>query len=238
MRGSASELQRAYYASNAAQYDNAHVSDQDEHGVALNFMLSMAKLFDFQSVLDIGSGTGRALLRIKQSMPNARMLGIEPSPELRAIAVSKNISASEIVAGNAMSLAFEDRSFDLVCEFGALHHIPDPRLAVSEMLRVARKAIFISDCNNFGQGSAGSRLVKQAINALGLWRVADLIKTRGKGYSISEGDGVAYSYSVFDDYSEIQKQCEPTYLLSTSGGGPNLYRTAPHVAVLGIKKAG
>lgn len=68
---------------------------------------------------------------------------------------------------------------------------------MSEMLRVAQKAIFISDANNFGQGRFLARTAKQALNALGLWKTVDFIKTKGKGYTISEGDGLAYSYSVF-----------------------------------------
>lgn len=103
------------------------------------------------------------------------------------------------------------------------------------MLRVARKAIFISDSNNFGQGSFISRSIKQLINSVGLWRVADLIKTKGKGYTISEEDGLAYSYSVFDDYKQIEAGCRSIHLLNTKDGQINPYRTAGHVALLGIK---
>ena len=133
-----------------------------------------------------------------------------------------------------MRLAFADGSFDLVCEFGALHHIPRPELAISEMLRVARKAIFVCDSNNFGQGGKFSRFLKQAINAVGLWPAANLIKTKGKGYTLSDGDGVTYSYSVFTNYKQISKGCESVYLLNTSSSGPNLYRTSSHIALLGI----
>jgi len=76
-----------------------------------------------------------------------------------------------------------------------LHHIRKPALAVAEMLRVATKAIFLSDSNNFGHGSPLGRSIKQTIDLLGLWPLADWIKTKGKGYTISEGDGLAYSYS-------------------------------------------
>jgi hypothetical protein len=104
------------------------------------------------------------------------------------------------------------------------------------MLRVAKKAVFISDANNFGQGRLLARTLKQAINALGLWGLADLVKTGGKGYLCSEGDGLAYSYSVFSDYRQIKAACTRVHLLDTAGGGSNLYRSAAHVALLGIKK--
>jgi len=236
--GSASDevaIQRAYYSHTAQQYDDMHVSDKAEHEFALAFMLSMISFLEIGSVLDIGSGTGRAPLRLKALYPNLRVLGIEPSRELREVGYGKGLSQSELADGDAQGLAFADGAFDLVCEFGALHHIPDPGKAVSEMLRVASKAIFISDCNNFGKGGFLMRAAKQTLRSLRLWSVADFVKTRGKGYLISEGDGLSYSYSVFTHYRPIWRCCRSVHLLNTVPAGMNLYRTASHVALLGIK---
>ena len=228
-------IQRAYYARTAEEYDEMHVRGDDEHGIALSFLISMIGQFGVKSILDVGCGTGRGLLRIKDALPGIRAVGIEPSAELREVGHAKGLSETELIDGDAMNLPFADGSFDLVCEFAALHHIPAPSKAVAEMLRVARKAVFISDTNNFGQGGWLPRLMKQTINAARLWPVADFIKTRGKGYSFSEGDGLYYSYSVFNDLRQIQKACNTVHFLNTTGGGPNLYRTATHVALLGLK---
>jgi ubiquinone/menaquinone biosynthesis C-methylase UbiE len=230
------DLQRAYYASTAQKYDDLHLEEDGEHGFALQFMISILEQVGIRSILDIGSGTGRALIGIKNKMPGISIIGVEPSAELRSIGHGKGLSETQLIDGDAMNLEFANGSFDLVCEFGALHHIPEPSKAVAEMLRVARKAVFISDSNNFGQGGRVSRLVKQSIHAVGLWPVANLIKTKGKGYSISEGDGLFYSYSVFDNYKQITKECESVHMLNTVNAGPNLYRTATHVALLGIKR--
>ena len=229
------QIQRDYYADTAHRYDDLHITEDQEHNFALQFMISTIKYLGIRSILDIGSGTGRALFQIKSELPGVTAVGIEPSAKLREVGHSKGLQKTELVDGDAMNLAYGDSSFDLVCEFGALHHIPVPSKAVSEMLRVSRRAIFISDCNNFGQGGRLSRLFKQTINAAGLWPLADKIKTRGKGYSVSEGDGLAYSYSVFNDYRQIKKLCKSVHMLNTLDSGPNLYRTATHVAVLGVK---
>ena len=101
--------------------------------------------------------------------PGLKVLGVELSAELREVGYSKGISREELVDGDAQRLAFPDGAFDLGCEFAGLHHIPSPHLAVQEMLRVARRAVFISDSNSFGQGSPMSRLAKQTIRAFGLW---------------------------------------------------------------------
>jgi SAM-dependent methyltransferase len=128
-----------------------------------------------------------------------------------------------------------DGSVDLVCSFALLHHVRNPDRIVSEMLRVAKKAIFISDSNNFGQGTYLARSIKQLINALGLWPAANYVKTRGKGYSVLEGDGITYSYSVFNSLPLIKQNCQTVHIVNTEPAGVNPYRTAPTVAVLGVK---
>lgn len=228
------ETQRKYYAETAMRYDEMHLDD-DEHTFALSFMLSMLDRLKVRSVLDIGSGTGRAPLFIKQRRPDIRIVGIEPVEELRKLGYQNGLTESELIAGDATRLDFANEEFDLVCEFGMLHHIKHPEKAVAEMLRVAKTAIFISDSNNFGQGSIFSRLSKQTINFFCLWKLVDYIKTRGKGYTISKDDGLGYSYSVFNNYNQIKKVCKCIHILNTKDGGINPYRTASHVSLLGMK---
>jgi ubiquinone/menaquinone biosynthesis C-methylase UbiE len=228
-------IQREYYAKSAHEYDARHLNEDGGHSLALQFMLSVIQYFGIRSILDVGSGTGRVLLKIKSEIPYVKLVGIEPSEELRRVGHSKGLLETELIDGDAMNLAFSDGSFDLVCEFGALHHMPAPSKAVSEMLRVSRDLILISDCNSFGQGSWASRLLKQSIDAVGLWPLADLIKTKGKGYSISEGDGLSYSYSVFSDYRQIKEKCRSIHMMNNVDASPNLYRSAEHVSLLGIK---
>ena len=229
------EIQKDYYARSARSYDEKHVCDGDEHFFALSFLISILDFYGIRSILDIGAGTGRVPAYVRNVRPDIRTIGIEPVRELREIGYKKGILRNELIDGDATQLQFEDGEFDMVCEFAALHHIKYPELVVAEMLRVSRKAVFISDCNNFGQGTPLVRAVKQIINLLGFWKAADFIKTRGKGYNISEGDGLAYSYSVFNNYNQIRKECMRIHFLNTMDGGPNLYRTAGHVALLGVK---
>lgn len=229
------ENQRRYYAKTAGQYEAMHVNEKDEHFVALSFLLASLEYLEVKSILDIGSGTGRAIRYIKRQRPELRVVGIEPVRELREVGYSLGLLEEDLVDGDATKLPFFASEFDLVCEFGVLHHIKKPELAVSEMLRVASKAVFISDSNNFGNGSLVSRSIKQGANFIGMWRLIDLIKTKGKGYMISDGDGISYSYSVFNNYKQIKSQCTRIHLLNTMDGGINPYKTASHIALLGIK---
>jgi hypothetical protein len=104
------------------------------------------------------------------------------------------------------------------------------------MLRVANTCVFISDSNNFGQGGKLNRLLKQIINSLGLWKAYNYLRTGGKMYQISAGDGLFYSYSVFSNYDQLAKQCKTVHTLNITGTGINPYRNAPHVALWGIKR--
>jgi ubiquinone/menaquinone biosynthesis C-methylase UbiE len=230
------EAQRRYYAQTGRRYDEMHVHEGDEHFFALALLVAVLDQFSINSVLDVGSGTGRALTYIKQRRPDVRAVGVEPVAELRQAALLRGLSRDELIEGDARELQFKDGGFDLVSEFGMLHHVREPSVVVSEMLRVARRAVFISDSNNFGQGSRLVRTLKQALDHLGLWKVADFVKTRGRGYTISEGDGLSYSYSVFNDYEQIRAQCSAVHILNTEDAGINPYSSAGHVALLGIKR--
>ena len=198
------EFQREYYEKTAQQYNQMHVDEKDEHFFALSFLAAALDYIPAKSVLDVGSGTGRAMCYIKQRRADVRLVGVEPVEELRRIGYAHGLSTDELIAGDATRLQFDNEEFDVVCEFGVLHHLRNPDTAVAEMLRVAKKAVFISDSNNFGQGSFLVRSLKQLLNSLGLWQCVNFLKTKGKGYSISEGDGLAYSYSVFDNYKQLR----------------------------------
>jgi ubiquinone/menaquinone biosynthesis C-methylase UbiE len=92
-----------------------------------------------------------------------------------------------------------------VCESAVLHHVANPNAVVKEMLRVAKKAVLISDSNRFGQGSRAARLIKLGLYKTKLWGAYNYVRTSGRGYRITEGDGVAYSYSVYDSFALLSQ---------------------------------
>lgn len=228
--------QRNYYAETAAKYDAMQLSEHDEHQFALAILSAMIEYHGIRSVLDVGSGTGRALRYLKSRHPGVRFVGIEPVEALRQVGHAAGLAEQELLAGDVNALAFADGEFDLVCEFAMLHHVPRPAQAVAEMLRVARRAIFISDANNFGQGGPLARALKQALAAVGLWRAFDRLRTGGKGYHVSAGDGLFYSYSVFNDYRQIRAACAVVHCFNTVDAAPDLRRSAAQVALFGLKK--
>ena len=113
-------------------------------------------------------------------MPGLSVRGIEPVAARIEEAIQKKRDSKKgiITQGTGEALPFEDASFDVVCCFAMLHHVPRPDAVVREVLRVARKAVIIVDGNRFGQGSWPVRLLKLGLYKAGLWRLVELSKDR------------------------------------------------------------
>jgi ubiquinone/menaquinone biosynthesis C-methylase UbiE len=238
---SGSRLQAAYYARSAAEYDARHVSAADEHGVALRYVSALLREFDLDSLLDVGSGTGRVTAYFNQRQPHLRIVGVDPVlPLLQHARAKPRARHNSFACASGYHLPFTDRSFDAVCQFGVLHHAEAPNAVVREMLRVARRAVFLSDSNRFGQGPIVVRWVKLTLARTGLWPLANLLKTRGKQYTVSQGDGVAYSYSVYDSLNLLQSWADRLVLVPTSERTSRSWYapllTSSHVAVCAIRE--
>ena len=219
----AETIQRRYYERTAHLYDAEHVGEADEHFLALKYISAFCDILNVASVLDIGCGTGRGLKYFLSHKPHIDIRGIEPVPALIGQAVRANgIPADLITVGSGDHLPFPDGCIDAVFECGILHHAKCPQQVVREMLRVSRRAIFLSDENRFAHGSVFSRCVKVALCKTGVFGVAYRLKTLGRGYRFSEGDGLAYSYSVFDCIDMLARWADrivliPTDNVSTAG---------------------
>jgi ubiquinone/menaquinone biosynthesis C-methylase UbiE len=229
--------QQDYYNRTASNYDAMHLGET-EHEIALAQLSGMVRYFRFTSLLDVGAGTGRVIRHGMEQMPETAITGIEPVENLRKIAYANGVSPDQLKEGNALELDFPDNSFDIVCAFGILHHIPAPRQAIAEMCRVARHGVFFSDLNNYGCGPTFQRIIAHALRILNLWRIFQWIKNGGKWEKFSEGDGVHYSYSLFDNLAEIRKKFPQIHLMNTKGSGANLLWSASHISVFAVKHNG
>jgi ubiquinone/menaquinone biosynthesis C-methylase UbiE len=233
------DIQHDYYRRTAQSYDAMHGgSDEEAIGLGLSLLVAVIGRYGYRSLLSVGSGTGRELLFVKRHHPGLRLVGIEPVEEMRRVGHEKGLSASELIDGDGGDLPFERNSFDIVIEVAALHHIRRHDLAVREMVRVARHAVFLIDVNNFGQGSGLQRGLKQLLHAVGLWPAAVWLRTRGRGYHYSEGDGIYYSYSVFGSVPQIRHKFPIIHYMNVEPVDSSyLYRSAPGVAVFARRAA-
>lgn len=216
LQGVASErsVQRDYYAQTAVHYDEMRAAEHEANIASLSYIAAFLRQFSARTVLDVGCGTGKTIAHLSTTNPEVMVYGIEPVRELLDIAIAKGVT--NLVHGSGLTLPFRDGSFDVVIECAVLHHVREPEAVVREMTRVARKAIFLCDSNIFGQGAPAQRLIKLFLYKIGLWRAAKFILTRGRGYTISEGDGLAYSYSVYFQYRQLRKWADKVFVIPVS----------------------
>lgn len=226
------QLQRAYYTGGSPLLDPAE-GIVGSHDLAQSLLIGFLGGIEVASLLDVGAGTGRMLAKIKEIYPGIEVKGVEPSPDLRAVSVERwGLKPGQIVEGDATKLPFADASVDVVSAFGILHHIKDHARAVAELARVARKAVVISDVNCYGQGGKPVRLVKHALRALRLWDAATWLRSGGKGYFWSEGDGVYYSYSLIDDLPILNRRFRNVILANASGKSTDHFRDSPYLVAI------
>ena len=213
------ETQRKYYADTAARYDSMHAHEGATDTSITKFVQAFLRMLEARSVLDVGTATARGMRDLKRALPELFLCGVEPVAALVEQAIKNgNTSHVSMICGTGEALPFPDASFDVVCEFATLHHAANPNAVVKEMLRVARKAVIICDSNRFGQGSRAARLLKLFLSKSKLWGVYTFLRTRGKGYTITEGDGLAYSYSIYDSYDLVSRWADRVILIPSTPG--------------------
>ena len=223
------EAQRVYYKRTASEYDAVHVSPSDEHALGLGLVATHIERLGATSLLDTGCGTGRAMRYFRERFPDMTVRGNDPSPELYA---ASQLPDELFDCVSSDKLPYNDGQFDVVVEFGVLHHVANPERIVGEMLRVARRAIFLSDVNIYGSGRFG--LLKYLLMRARLLRTINRLRRGGRDWYYSEGDGVAYSYSVFDSYRQVERACAAVHVLPLDGSGPARFGSV-HVLLCGFK---
>jgi ubiquinone/menaquinone biosynthesis C-methylase UbiE len=212
----AGEIQNKYYSDTATRYEEMHAHEGSGDALLRGFVGAILRMTSARSVLDVGTATGRGLRDLKQAIPDGLVCGIEPVAALVEQAVRNgNNAETPVIQGSGMALPFPDSCFDVVCEFAVLHHVANPNEVVREMLRVARKAVLISDSNRFGQGSLAARIIKLGLYKSRLWGAYNFLRTAGKGYRVTEGDGLAYSYSVYDSFELLTQWADRIILYSS-----------------------
>lgn len=232
--------QRRYYSRTASAYEHLH--HREEHEAAIALSVPFMKALGIRSVLDTGCGTGLGMLSLQAALPGVRVHGNDPSAELLEVARGHGIASSMLDCVGSQSLPYPSESFDAVIETGMLHHVPDPDNALSEMMRVARLGVFISDSNFFGLGSLPLRLAKVSLASLRLLETVQRFRRGGHLWEELEGDGVSWDYSVFSAANYLSAAGAEVHFIATHGSGNESLRRAfpllfaTHGLVIALKR--
>jgi SAM-dependent methyltransferase len=102
-------------------------------------LVGFAGVREGDAVLDIGSGTGALAFAVRDATDQARVTGVDPSPELVADAARRNTDPRvHFEVGDSQQLRFADATFDETLSMLVMNFIPDPERALKEMVRVTR----------------------------------------------------------------------------------------------------
>jgi hypothetical protein len=115
------------------------------------------------------------------------------------------------------------------------------------MLRVSKLGVAISDSNMYVNGTSLGFLpkglfgstVKMLLCKTGIWKKLKTLCT-GKEWSYSDGDGVFWTYSVYESLSLLKEHCAQVFTIPLKG--QRLMHELPllgasHVLVIGMKNS-
>ena len=130
----------AYFKENAKAWDDIrkmYVAEEDVEKA----MLSAVGDIEIESLLDLGTGTGRILEIFSPCIK--RGLGIDLSREMLAIARAKlessSISNCHVRYGNIYGLAVDKGSMNVVTIHHVLHFLDDPAQVIEEAVRTLKR---------------------------------------------------------------------------------------------------
>jgi ubiquinone/menaquinone biosynthesis C-methylase UbiE len=120
-----------------------------------------------RSILDVGTGTGRAALMLARG--GALVTAVDASDEM--LAVARQRAAAEgvkvkFMRGDAHALQFRDTEFDVVVCLRVLMHTPDWRRCLGELCRVAERLV-IFDYPSATSVAFLHSASRRALNAMG-----------------------------------------------------------------------
>ena len=98
---------------------------------------------DTKSILDVGSGKGYLLQRIKKENPEIKLAGLD-------VVKNVHIAGVDSYQGNITAMPFADEAFDTVICTHTIEHILNLQAAVKELQRVAKnQLIVVTPCQRY-----------------------------------------------------------------------------------------
>lgn len=131
-------LSKRHFDAQAAEYDQRDTVYYSREGkVSCRDMVAQLASVDYDSLLDVGCGTGFLIDLLSKQRP-ARYVGLDLSEKMLEVARGKAIAGATFVVGTADRLPFDDNSFDVVTCSQSFHHYPYPDKAMAEVYRVLK----------------------------------------------------------------------------------------------------
>jgi ubiquinone/menaquinone biosynthesis C-methylase UbiE len=139
----------------------------DFAGVNAAFVDRLTELVGNRSgvrTIDLGTGPGDIALRVARARPSWRLMAVDASEAMLAIArtAAGNLSNVRFALADAKATGFPDGSFDVIFSNSLLHHMPDALPLWREIARLAAPGatIFVRDLMRPASEAEAGRLVE------------------------------------------------------------------------------
>jgi ArsR family transcriptional regulator len=133
------ETARRYFAENAVDWDTIRALHVADAAVEAAMVEALGEA-PFDSLLDLGTGTGRMLELLAPFY--SRAVGIDASPAMLSVARANldraGLAAAQVRHGDIQHLPFGRNAFDVVTIHQVLHYLDEPERAIAEAARVLR----------------------------------------------------------------------------------------------------
>ncbi len=128
-----------------------------------NKLLRQVAALQPKSILEIGVGTG---LLLPHYPPNARVVGVDVSDEMLAIARERikkhNLTNTSVQLSDGESLPFKDAEFECVVLPYVISVTPDPKALINEAMRLCSPTGHVIIANHFSGSKTWAFLEKVA----------------------------------------------------------------------------
>lgn len=136
----------------AVDYNSMDHSEVNKLFVQELFAFAAEHNFEINHTLDLGTGTALIPIALCQAHSTASVVAVDMAGEMLKLA-RQNVQTSELNDRielqllDAKDLPFEDGQFDCLISNSIIHHIPEPKACVAEMVRVVEPGgvIFVRD---------------------------------------------------------------------------------------------
>ena len=155
---------RSHFDARADRYDHDTEMCDKEDFANFDVVMPYVVRHSGERILEVATGTGIFLEMLLGAGKDA--YGVDLSTGLLRIAAEKRkIPIERLFRGDAENLTFPDQSFDSICVFRSLHHMEHTEVVLLEMIRCARKSVFVYD------GAGGwRRKAKRSLDSVGLYQ--------------------------------------------------------------------
>lgn len=122
------------------------------HAKLWSWGLAHLKLFSPLDIVDLGCGDGRNVAELLRMFPQAKVSGVDLSPQAVALAEKRNhgdiiTKRCQMIEGSVNKLPFANESCDLMTAFETVYFWPGPAESFREVYRVLMPSGLFMICN-------------------------------------------------------------------------------------------